>query len=355
MTKPFVSVLIDTYNHERFVEEAINSVLAQDFPASQREILVVDDGSTDATPGILRKFEPHLRILRKANGGQASAFNLGISQCRGEIITFLDGDDWWAPNRLARTVQTMADDPSLGIVGNGIINSYQDGSQLVETLRDGFRFQANTIEGARLLSRRGAFLGTSRMTIRASVLQQIGPVPEDIHIEADEYLFTLASVLSAAQILPEPLTYYRHHGGNLFQLDSYNSQKLRRKLKSLDALATGLSRRLMELAVAPGVRSILLGYMEAFASRIRLQLDGGWPWQTAAAEWKLYSITHPEASMSHRLFKASMLFGALFVPPRAYYGVQHAFAQSGSYLRLRRRFFPIPKVQHIQKDKRSAP
>jgi hypothetical protein len=59
--------------------------------------------------------------------------------------------------------------------------------------------------------------------------------------------------------------------------------------------------------------------------------------------------------MSHRLFKASMLFGALFVPPRAYYGVQHAFAQSGSYLRLRRRFFPIPKVQHIQKDKRSAP
>ena len=91
MTTPFVSVLIDTYNHERFIEEAIQSVLSQDFPASEREILVVDDGSTDRTAEILRKFASQIRILRKPNGGQASAFNLGIPQCRGEIVAFLDG------------------------------------------------------------------------------------------------------------------------------------------------------------------------------------------------------------------------------------------------------------------------
>jgi glycosyltransferase involved in cell wall biosynthesis len=84
MPSLFVSVLIDTYNHDRYIEEAVSSVLAQDFPSADREILVVDDGSTDKTPELLKKFEPHVRILRKANGGQASAFNLGIPECRGE-------------------------------------------------------------------------------------------------------------------------------------------------------------------------------------------------------------------------------------------------------------------------------
>ena len=94
MARVFVSVLIDTHNHERFIEEAVSSVLAQDFPAADREILVVDDGSTDRTPDILSKFASEIRILQKPNGGQASAFNLGIPQCRGDIIAFLDGDDW---------------------------------------------------------------------------------------------------------------------------------------------------------------------------------------------------------------------------------------------------------------------
>src|SRR5258706_15596501 len=100
MTTPLFRVLIDTYNHERFIEEAIQSVLSQDFPASEREILVVDDGSTDRTPEILRKFASQIRILRKPNGGQYSAFNHGIPECRGELLVFLDADDWKAPDKL---------------------------------------------------------------------------------------------------------------------------------------------------------------------------------------------------------------------------------------------------------------
>src|SRR6202021_3793372 len=63
-----VSVLIDTYNHECFIEKAINSVLEQDFPAAEREIIVVDDGSTDRTPEIVQRFKPSLRYIRKENG-----------------------------------------------------------------------------------------------------------------------------------------------------------------------------------------------------------------------------------------------------------------------------------------------
>jgi glycosyltransferase involved in cell wall biosynthesis len=154
------SVLIDTYNHERFIEQAVVSVREQDFPVADREIIVVDDGSTDRTAEIVRKFEPRVRLLQKENGGQASAFNMGIPECKGEIIAFLDGRDWWAPNKLTRVAEAMAADPSVGIVGHGIVTVDRDGREQIEILREGFHFQASAIDGARLLRRRGSFLGT---------------------------------------------------------------------------------------------------------------------------------------------------------------------------------------------------
>src|SRR5260370_29102141 len=93
MSKPYVSVLIDTYNHERFIEQAITSVLEQDMSMSDVGIVVVDDGSTDRTPEIVRKFEPRVRLVRKPNGGQASPFNTGIPACHRAIIAVLDSAD----------------------------------------------------------------------------------------------------------------------------------------------------------------------------------------------------------------------------------------------------------------------
>ena len=350
MAKSFVSVLIDTYNHDRFIEQAIVSVLEQDFPAADREIIVVDDGSTDRTPEIVKKFEPRVRLLRKENGGQASAFNAGIPECKGEIVAFLDGDDWWAPNKLTRVAHAMSADSSVGIVGHGIINVQRDGREQAETLREGFRFQANTVDGARLFRRRGAFLGTSRMAIHADLLQRIGQVPEGIEIQADEYLFTLAAVLAVAQILPETLTFYRLHEGNSFQLPSGDPQKLRRKQKSLALLASSLSQRLENLGVDAQVRRALTEYTRASADRLRLAIYGGWPWETAKTEWKIYEILHPEARISHRIFKLAILLAALVTTPRNFYSVQRALAQNGFYRRARARWLPVPEMEHIQKD-----
>ncbi len=114
MARPIVSVLIDTYNHERFIEQAIRSALEQDFPASNREILVVDDGSQDRTSEIAAGFAPQVRLIRKANGGQASAFNASIRECQGEIVTFLDGDDWWAPSKLKLVVAAFSETQASG-------------------------------------------------------------------------------------------------------------------------------------------------------------------------------------------------------------------------------------------------
>src|SRR5271166_5697100 len=136
MPRVFASVLIDTYNHERFIEEAVSSVLAQDFPSADREILVVDDGSTDRTAELLNKFASQIRVLRKPNGGQASAFNFGVPQCRGEIIAFLDGDDWWAPSKLREVCRALEDEAEVGVVGHGITEVYSDGREHAELLRE---------------------------------------------------------------------------------------------------------------------------------------------------------------------------------------------------------------------------
>src|SRR5437660_10348686 len=122
------------------------SVLQQDFPEAEREIIVVDDGSTDRTPEIVKKFEPRVRLLRKENGGQASAFNAGIPECRGEIVAFLDGDDWWAPGKLQAVADALAGYMSIGLIGHGITELFPDGRRHTELLPEVPRFRFHSVE-----------------------------------------------------------------------------------------------------------------------------------------------------------------------------------------------------------------
>src|SRR5256885_13358297 len=112
------------------------SVLEQEFPERGREILVVDDGSTDRTPAIIRKFEPRVRLLRKTNGGQASAFNLGIPACKGEIVAFLDGEDWWEPGKLSIVASEFGSHPEIGAIGQGLFEADEHGVQLYKNVPD---------------------------------------------------------------------------------------------------------------------------------------------------------------------------------------------------------------------------
>ena len=84
--KPTVTALVDTFNHERYIEQALVSVLEQGLSASELEIVVVDDGSTDRTPSIIQKFLPRVKYLRKKNGGQASAFNAAFPEISGQMV-----------------------------------------------------------------------------------------------------------------------------------------------------------------------------------------------------------------------------------------------------------------------------
>ena len=352
MARPFISVLIDTYNHERFIEEAVVSVLEQDVAEAEREIIIVDDGSTDQTPEIVRKFAPRVRLIRKENGGQASAFNAGIPECRGEIVAFLDGDDWWAPGKLQAVAQALASDAKIGLVGHGITEVFADGRHHTELLRDTPRFRITSREGAEAFRLRKSFLGTSRMTYRADVLRQIGRVPGALRFQADEYLFTLAGLFADVLILREPLTFYRLHGANLFQLSDGNTEALRGKAAVMAALAQSLREELPRRGADAEVADIIVGWVQNEADQLSLHADGGMPWKTVRTELNTYRVTHPSASMAHWIFKCATLLPACVLPPKTYYSWRRQFAANRWYRTTREKWLPYLQPGHVDRYRR---
>lgn len=113
-SRPLVSAIIPVYNGERFLAEAVDSVLRQ--PHRVLEIIVVDDGSTDTTPDIARSLDPSVRYVRQPNGGPPVARNHGLRLVRGDIVGFLDVDDLWVPDKLEIQLPKLTLAPGADVV-----------------------------------------------------------------------------------------------------------------------------------------------------------------------------------------------------------------------------------------------
>ena len=126
---PLVSVIVTTYNQAPYIEETLRSVLAQTY--EHREVIVVDDGSTDDTPARLARFDASIRCIRQRNQGVAGSRNTGVQHARGQLVAFLDGDDLWEPEKLAIQVHAFEAHPASGLIavdaaefcGSGILRS----------------------------------------------------------------------------------------------------------------------------------------------------------------------------------------------------------------------------------------
>jgi glycosyltransferase involved in cell wall biosynthesis len=345
--------LIDTYNHERFIEQAILSALEQDFPSSDREIVVVDDGSSDSTRDVVQKFEPQVRLLRKQNGGQASAFNAGIPECRGEIVAFLDGDDWWVRQKLSNVMAIFNKDPDVGGVGHGYFEVDTDGQVLATIVpQRTTRLNVASVEGATQFAHLKAFFGTSRVAYRKWVLDRILPVPLGAVIEADEFLFTLAVCLADVVVLDQPLFFYRFHEGNLFMIQANDTIRLRRKYDSLACLLKHLPERIVNCGIPLDVEKVLLNELAIDVRRHRLQLDGGSRLEMLRVERATYRLAYRDKPFGYRLFKYLVLGLTLLVSPKQFFRLKAWYANSG--LRDARRWIgePTPAAPLIQKTSR---
>lgn len=310
--RPFVTALIDTYNHERFIEDAILSVLEQDFPGSDMEILVVDDGSTDRTPEIVRKFAPRVRLLQKKNGGQASAINFGTAAAAGEIVAFLDGDDLWSPNKLSRVALELQKAPQAVMA----YHRFRFWNMSDNSVWDGW---FNPISGD-VLSDKRKFLSygavpTSSLAFRRTALYRVMPVPEECSFMHDAYLIATTMCLGPVLAIDECLTKNRIHGENLWfaERGHFDPQVFHRRMKARQGAITSV-RNWVSTNGSPLARrqvSLLLRSWELFQDRDEFQIKPPGRLRYCAHLWRQNFIYRPVMSRSHFAYSCAYATAAL--------------------------------------------
>ena len=115
---PLVSVIIPTYNRAEYVAQAVESVLNQTY--SEIETIVVDDGSTDSTPEVLRKYQDQINYIYQERGERSKARNEGFRHSKGDCIAFLDSDDVWLPTKIEKQVGALNEQPDVGLIYTGV-------------------------------------------------------------------------------------------------------------------------------------------------------------------------------------------------------------------------------------------
>jgi len=210
MSLPQVSIIINNYNYERYLAEAIESALRQDYP--HKEVLVVDDGSTDGSRTLIEQYVPHVKPIYKANGGQASAFNRGVQEAQGELILFLDADDVLFPEAIRVGVSRWR--PGVSCVQWRLQGLNPHGKPMESLFPQDPQISGNL---ARHVARYGYYPHppTSGLLFARDALAQILPIDEQKwRISADAPLYTAVPFLGEIEAFSQPLGYYRLHGTN---------------------------------------------------------------------------------------------------------------------------------------------
>ena len=196
---PAVSVIIPAYNCAAFLPEAIESVLAKTH--TDLEIFVIDDGSTDDTPAVVKPYLDRIQYVRQLNKGLPGARNTGIRASTGEFIALLDADDSWVPDKLALQMPRFGD-PQVGIVYSDFSVKYADGRFLPSYLADRPLAGEGYVVDDYLRSR---FLFPSSMVLRRSAVEACGHFDEAMFAAEDIELFARICLRWKVARVAEPL------------------------------------------------------------------------------------------------------------------------------------------------------
>jgi glycosyltransferase involved in cell wall biosynthesis len=212
--RPRISVVINNYNYGAFLATAIDSVLSARHPGT--EVVVVDDGSADASRQVLASYGSRIVTVLQPNGGQAAAINAGVQAARGEILLLLDADDWILPGRIAAVDAAFAAHPDAVLVYHRLQPAGSDGRPLLKPLPR--TMAAGNLAPAMTRSAGWwEFPMTSALAIRRSAWNAAGPIPESFRISADAWIVGILPFLGQVVALPEVLGIYRIHQNTWFR------------------------------------------------------------------------------------------------------------------------------------------
>jgi glycosyltransferase involved in cell wall biosynthesis len=203
-----VSVVIATFNMGRYLPQAVQSVLSQTY--TNVEILIIDDGSTDDTAQIIRRWEQdeRVRVYRQSNGGQAQARNRGVALSKGRYVAFLDADDEWLSHKLSRQMPLFAN-PQVGVVYSGYECMDAEGRALPKPPT---RMYRGRISAALLIDN---FVSFQTAVVRRECLARHGAFDESVRMGDDYDLWLRLSAHYEFDFIPQPTARYRVWSGQM--------------------------------------------------------------------------------------------------------------------------------------------
>lgn len=304
---PLVSVVVTTHNGAAWLDDTLASVFAQTHP--RLEVVVVDNGSTDATPDLLARWRDRVEVIEQSNLGLAAARNAGVEATSGELVALLDHDDLWLPDKVARQVAVAQAHPAVGLVigdveefdGDRVLNS----SLLFPWLQ---RRMARHPDGVlvadlhRALIRRCIASCPAQTLMRRTVLDELGPFVDSPAQDYDMYLRIAQRHPVAVQA--GSTTRWRNHPGSMSGEDARREfvwtadtlpvlEAHRQRCRGTDRWRVRWSiERLTALRSFRALRLAAAGdgaYAEAFLARVHAWRPSP---TTAAARWTLRRLPH---------------------------------------------------------------
>jgi glycosyltransferase involved in cell wall biosynthesis len=228
VTPATVSVIIPVFNGRPWIGQAIESVLAQTVPA--REIIVVDDGSTDGSGEVARGYGERVRVIARANAGVAAARNRGMRAASGDLLAFLDADDVWLPSKLEHQGRALTRHPEIGVLGTRVFDWRGCAAGVSETA--GASRVARVSRPALAVKN---YLAVSSVIVRREVASATGEFDTSLRGAADHDYWIRASEHTSVAHLEARLTGYRAVPGSMSRHPQAMEADLRRILRKLDA------------------------------------------------------------------------------------------------------------------------
>jgi glycosyltransferase involved in cell wall biosynthesis len=210
-----VTISISCYNYARFLGDAIESALNQDYEHVQ--VIVVDDGSTDDSLEVARAYGDRILLVAQQNAGQGSVFNATMDHAVGEIIMFLDADDVLQPGIVRRVVEIFETEPDVVKVQFrlAVLNAQGDPTGVVKPPRDGLLGNGD-LRLRVMRTRNYAWTPTSANAFSAQTLKTILPMPAERYVTgADAYLAEIVPIFGVVRSISDIGVGYRIHGDNV--------------------------------------------------------------------------------------------------------------------------------------------
>ncbi|HJY79833.1 MAG TPA: glycosyltransferase, partial [Candidatus Binatia bacterium] len=213
-TQPLVSIVIPAYNHAPYVAETIDSVLGQTY--QNWELIIIDDGSTDATPEIIRRYrDPRIRAYRQENRGLSATLNRGIGLAHGKYFAFLPSDDVYEPEKLAVQVPVLEENPAVGVVFSWQTVIDAEGKPTTEQhVQEWFAVSFESKEEIFPALFERDFLSTPTHLLRMECFARVGQFDESLVTAQDYDLWLRILQYYDVRLLKRPLVRMRWHGHN---------------------------------------------------------------------------------------------------------------------------------------------